>query len=154
MADRRVGAHVRSALSCSPTGKRVAESMHGPDESRLACSVAERLPDFGDQARQIGFRHEGRRPQVLMQLVLRQGPRTLVDQRLEELERLGRQMDLLAAAQELPRVGVERQIAKPESHCPHENPEKPYDFPNTRGQRGSIIAPSRAGQSLPEGNRR
>ena len=53
--------------------------MRGSDESRLPCSVAERLPDFGDQARQIRFRHEGRRPQVLVQLVLRQGTRTLVD---------------------------------------------------------------------------
>ena len=33
-------------------------------------------------------------------------------QRLEQLEGLGRQVDFLAAAQELPRLGVEGQLAK------------------------------------------
>ena len=51
-------------------------------------------------------------------------------------------MDLLAAPQELPRVGVERQVAEPESHRPPmENPENPHDFLKTRGERGSILAP-------------
>jgi hypothetical protein len=40
----------------------------------------------------------------------------MVDERLEELEGLGREMNFLATAQELPRIGIEREIAKTESH--------------------------------------
>ena len=60
--------------------ERVAESMRGADEPRLPRGVAERLANFRDQAGEVGLGHERRRPQVLVQLVLRQGAWTLVDQ--------------------------------------------------------------------------
>src|SRR5215510_8796956 len=90
--------------------------MCGSYESRSPCAVAERLPDFSDQAGQIRFRYERRRPEVLVQLVLRQRARALIDQRLEQLERLGREVNFLAASQELPRIRVERDVAESESH--------------------------------------
>ena len=71
-------------------GKGVAESVSGADEVRLARCIAERLANLGDQAGKVRLGHERRRPQVLVQLVFRHGPRTLIKQSLEELERFRR----------------------------------------------------------------
>jgi len=46
------------------------------------------------------------------------GPRPRVEQNPEQLECLGREVDFFAAPQELPRVEVKGQLAKPESHSP------------------------------------
>lgn len=90
--------------------------MRRPNELRLPGGVAERLANFSDQACQVGLGDKRRRPQLFVQLVLRQRARPMLHQGFQELERLGGQMNLLAAPQELPGVGVQRQLAKPEFH--------------------------------------
>src|SRR6185503_2559191 len=68
--------------------------------------------------------------------------RPLADQQLEQFEGLRRKVDVLAAAQQLPRVHVEDKFAKPESHRPPmKNPENPDDLPRTHREPRSILAP-------------
>ncbi len=90
----------------------VADPMDGPYEARVSRLVGDRGPDLGHQVGQVGLQHVGVRPEKLPQLRLGQDAGSALQERLEQLEGLGRQVDGLAFPQELPRLRV--QYARPE----------------------------------------
>ena len=54
---------------------------------------------------------------MLLQFVLRQHTRARIDQRLQQVERFWREMDVVVAAQQLAAVVVEREFAEREPHA-------------------------------------
>src|SRR5712692_5483165 len=67
------------------SGERVAESVHGSNEARLAAALAQRVAELADKARERRLRHEGRRPQPLVELILRDRPRTGFDEYAQQI---------------------------------------------------------------------
>ena len=78
--------------------------------------VADRGPGFGGQSGEARVGDEGVRPQPVVDLLLGDGPWAVLDQELEELERLGREL-ASAGAQQLPRAGVEDALTEVEPQC-------------------------------------
>ena len=70
--------------------------MRGADEQRRAGPVAECLANLGDEVRQVRLGDERVGPEALLQLQLGQDFRTFQDERNQQLERLGREMNLAA----------------------------------------------------------
>jgi hypothetical protein len=83
-----------------------------------------RVADLGDQVREVGLRDERVRPELLLEDGLGEHLRPLQRERLEQLERLGRKMDVPALTDELPGIGVEneRPEANPHSGRPCKKP--------------------------------
>ena len=71
--------------------KRVAESVHGPDESRVRWIVANRLANLAYEVREVLLGHEGFRPQPLLELTFRERLGPVCDEDAQQVERLGRQ---------------------------------------------------------------
>ena len=87
---RARGARQRGGLPA----KRVAEPVRGPDERRGAGVVAERLANLGDEVREVGLGDEGVRPETVLQHGLGQDFRTIQHEHRQQLERLGREVNL------------------------------------------------------------
>src|SRR5262249_15277421 len=104
---RRSGASVR---------ERVAEAVHRAQVARLARVLADGAPDFGDESRKTRFGDEHAGPEPLDQLVLRERPRPRLDEQPEQLESLGREVNLLGTAPHLPPDRVERALAESDAH--------------------------------------
>ena len=81
--------------------------MHGAYERRPSGGLPEHLTNFRDQVREVRLRDKRRRPQALVELGLRERLRAVDDQEVEQVERLGREMLLVAVPEQLPTVGVE-----------------------------------------------
>ena len=74
--------------------ERITNSVSGANEARMLGVVVQRLSNFCNQAGQIGVDHERIRPQSLVQFQLRQDARAVRDEQHQQIERLGRQMQL------------------------------------------------------------
>ena len=111
---------VRRGPACpttTPAGREpIAESVHGLQESVGPRVVVDRVTDLAHRSGKARVRHEYARPDLVEQLLLRERARTVLDEDLQQLEGLRRQMHLLAAANELARVGVEVVVSKPNAH--------------------------------------
>ena len=84
-----------------------------PESSRLS----DRPANPADDLRQAGIGDEHSRPDTLDQLGLLQHTRPVLDQQLQQLECLRREMGIGAAPNELPRVDVECAVGKSNLHC-------------------------------------
>ena len=110
--------------------KRIAEPVRGPDPHRRAAPVAERFANLGHEVREIGFGDEGVRPQTFLQRRLGEDLRTIEGERHQQLERLGRQMNLAVLPRQLPGVEIEgeRAEANPQM-APWRKPAKFLEVP-------------------------
>src|SRR4029434_1227600 len=91
--DRSLGLRLRRFLSALPHGPRAAGRAgprKGPDDGRLVGVVAERGSQLDDEVRQIRFRDVDAGPETLVDVGLRNGTGTRLDEKLEERERLRR----------------------------------------------------------------
>jgi hypothetical protein len=104
----------------------IAELVRRPDVGGLARRIVQGVADLGDQVREVGFREEGVRPELLVQDGLGEHLRALQRERFEQLERFGRQVNVPALTDELPGVGVENE--RPEAN-PHNG--RPCKKPGT-----------------------
>ena len=68
--------------------------MERADETRLPRIVTQGGADLGHEQRKVAFGHEDAVPEPVVQFHLRQGARVVFDKGAQELERLGREMDL------------------------------------------------------------
>ena len=71
----------------------VPKAVHRPNETGMHRIVAERLPDFAHQIREVLLHHEGAGPEAILQLGLRERLVVALDQEPEQLKRLRRQRD-------------------------------------------------------------
>jgi hypothetical protein len=71
--------------------------------------VLEGPADLCHEIREIGFGDECRRPEPLLQHRLGQDSRAIQRQRDQQLERLGREVNLFAAARQLSGVEIDRE---------------------------------------------
>src|SRR4029434_2619721 len=92
--------------------------MRGPHEPWLLCIVVERLAYFGGGPSEVGLGDEDVRPQFVLQLCFGYGPRPCFDQKREQIERLGRQVNFRSSTQKLARCGIQRQTAESQPHRP------------------------------------
>ena len=97
-------------------GEPIAEAVHGLQESVGPRVVGDGVTDLARGPGKTRVRHEYARPDLVEQLLLRERARPVLDQDLQQLEGLRRQMHFLAAANELPRVGVELAVSKANLH--------------------------------------
>ena len=81
--------------------------------------VAECFPNFGNEIGEIRLGDERCRPETFLQGGLGEDLRTIQHERGEEVERLGRKMNLATSACQLPRVEIEGEWAEAN---PHERP--------------------------------
>jgi hypothetical protein len=94
--------------------KRIAESVHGPDDARAAGRISDAVSNLIDDARQAGVGDEHTGPHAIEQLILRKRTRPRLHEQLQQLERLRRQVDLLPFVKHSPCVEVEATIAETE----------------------------------------
>ena len=92
--------------------------MHGPHEVRLARAVPDRVANLGQQARQRPVGDERPRPELLVDRVLRERLRPVLEQQLQELERLGLEVHLVAPDEELPGLRIEHTVPEANAHEP------------------------------------
>ncbi len=92
--------------------------MDGANEARVLRDVRHRPPDLGHEVGQVGLEHVRVRPEELPQLRLGQSTGPALQQRLQQLEGLGRQVNHLARPQELPRLRVQNAHAEEQTHAP------------------------------------
>src|SRR6266511_3365288 len=85
--------------------ERVSEAMNGTDD--LAMIVTDRVSQLGDQRVQVPDLHERARPELLIEIFLRDGRWMSVDERLQKSECLRRQVDRRSVAQKLVPLGIE-----------------------------------------------
>ena len=78
--------------------------------------VLERLAQLVDEHGQVDIGHERVRPEPVVDLGLRDGVGPALDEQLDELERLGRQVDRVAAPLQLTRLEIEDERAKTDPH--------------------------------------
>jgi cyanophycinase-like exopeptidase len=86
--------------------------MCGPDQRRAAPIIAERLSQLSDQILYVLFLDDLPFPDLIEQLLFRHDRRAVIDQHFQQSERLGREVNLRAVAQELAALGVEDEIAE------------------------------------------
>jgi len=72
--------------------------MYRPHEARVTCVVFDGGADLGNQSEEIGFGHEDSRPERLLQLSLGYHSRPRCKQELQQVERLGREMNVCRTA--------------------------------------------------------
>ena len=99
------------------TNEPVPEPVHGPDKPRRFSGVVQRAPDFFDQAREIRVENERCRPEFLLEIGPRHRAGPVLDEKLQKLERFGREMDFCAVPQETSGVGVERKMIEAKDHA-------------------------------------
>ena len=78
--------------------------------------VFERRADLGDQIREIRFDHEGAGPERFLERRFRQRSGPPFDELEEQGDRLGRDVNLVRAAAQLPGERVEREFAEMQFH--------------------------------------
>lgn len=94
----------------------VPEPVHGPDKARGLGGVVQCPPDFLDQARQIRVENERRRPEFLLEIGPRHRPGPVLDENLQKLQGLRREVNFFAVPQETSGVGVERKTIEAKGH--------------------------------------
>ena len=87
--------------------QRVTDTVHGADQRRGAITVAERCPQLLDQRGQRRIGHQSTGPEPLVQLALGHHPGCAIEQRDQQIERAGRQVDFSAAELHPTRLRVE-----------------------------------------------
>ena len=87
-----------------------------PKSCSHAASIPERVADFSDEVREICLGDVGRRPQPVLQDLLRKRFRTFAGEHGEQLERLGREVQYAIAASELSGVEIERERSETNRH--------------------------------------
>ena len=92
------------------------EAMRRSEKARCARRIAKRVAQLANQRCEIALGHERGWPELLVQLLFRQRPRTLFDENLEQLIRLRRDVDFRVAASQLASLCIEDQIAKTKLH--------------------------------------
>src|SRR5262249_18502021 len=112
----RGGPGLRGGVRSGVAHERVAESLHCPDDPWLPRVVAERAAQLRDLVRDARVRDERPGPETLGDLVFRDGVGLPGDQQLEQSERLGRQIQDTAAAEDLPGPRIEHAVAEGEAH--------------------------------------
>jgi hypothetical protein len=90
--------------------------VNGPDEHGFLRVVLEGAADFGNQNGQVGVLDECARPDPALDFGLCDDRRTSLEEQLQEVERLGRQVDRACGQQKLPCIGIEREGAKSDAH--------------------------------------
>ncbi len=88
--------------------------MDGANETRAPGAVAERAAHLGDEHTEARVGYERPRPQPFVNVRLRQRSRALPDQADEQIERLGRYVDLARSAEKLPSLFVEHERVEAE----------------------------------------
>jgi hypothetical protein len=117
--------------------------MRRSDEPRLPGIIAKGFSNLRDQRGEIDLRDEGGGPEALVQVVFRERTRAALDEDLQQLVSLGRKVELPVGPEQLPRVGVERELPEPNNHCPPiETLENSNRLPKTP-QRSTLILRSR-----------
>ena len=96
----------------------VSEAVHRPHEPRLARRVADRGADLGEKARQRAVGDERARPELFVDLLLRNHLGPLGEEKLQELKGLRLQVNGLPADGELSRPRIEHAVSEPNSHRP------------------------------------
>jgi hypothetical protein len=92
--------------------KRVAAPIDRPHEPRTFRVVFEGGAETGDEAGQGRFRDEGIGPEAIAELLLGNRLGAPLEQELEEVERLGDQVDLLPVPEKLAAPGVEDEFTE------------------------------------------
>ena len=106
------------SMSSASAGKRVTNAVRGSDKSWRLRLVPNRPPQLTNQHREIGLDHERLGPDLPKELRFRHHVWPPRHQGAQELERLGRQMHLLALAQKLPGFRIKNELAETGSHNP------------------------------------
>jgi len=94
----------------------VAKPMSGANESWRSGWVAKGPANFADEIRQIGLGNERLGPQSPLQNRLGNHLWTISDERQQQLERLGREVDLAVFLSELSGVEIENKRAEANPH--------------------------------------
>ena len=104
--------------------------MRRPDEQRGAGPVADRLANLGHEVREVGLGDKRLRPQTFLQHRFGQDFRAIQYERDEQVERLGREVNLAAALRQLPGVEIEGERAEADAHAEAwAKPAKSLDIP-------------------------
>jgi hypothetical protein len=111
--------------------KRVAKSVRRSNVHRPTRDVAECFPNLGNEVGKIRLGDECRRPEAFLQGALGKDLRTIQHKRGEQVERLGRKVNLATLACQLPCVEIEGERAEAD---PHNGPlfEEPAKFLGVR----------------------
>ena len=96
--------------------ERIAKAVHCPDEQWIVRVVTDRAANLGHQAVQRDLRDVGVGPQPRVNVVLRDGIGTPLDEHGQQIECLSRQLELAAAAGDAACRGIERQVVKRQGH--------------------------------------
>ena len=101
----------------SAATERVSNPMYRADEAWLPRGVLQSPPDLADEDVEVRVHDIGVRPDPGLQLGFLHDARALVDQTPQQVEGLGRQVELGTVAKELPRVRVDGEWAESKSHA-------------------------------------
>jgi hypothetical protein len=123
---RRTGRRARD-LGCLTT-EGVTKPVDRPNEAGIFRPIAEAFPKLPNQARQAPFRDERVGPELILQLVFREGLRPGGQEKLEQPVRLRLDVHGLSTARELARVRVERAVTELNAH---RHPEQKRNKPGT-----------------------
>src|SRR5262249_34918457 len=116
------------------SAERVSARVHGADEARRTRTVGERAAKLGDEDAEVRVDDEGPRPQLGVQGVLVHDVGPVLDEQPQQVERLGRQVDLYRALPAEPTgLGVERELGEVNLHG-NANLQKPWNSPTTGAQ--------------------
>jgi hypothetical protein len=97
--------------------------MCGANEPCVSGRIFERLPYLGDQAGQIRLGNERCGPEMFVQLVFRERPRSIINEEFQQLERFWGEVYFGATPKQLASIVIERHAAKVQSHdAPTKNP--------------------------------
>ena len=118
-ASARPAAPARGAGLHGVTDEAVAEPVHGPENDWLGRGIIEGTANLRHEPGEIRFLDERRRPQALLQLGFRHRAVAIDQEERQQFERLGREMNLVAAGENLPRLVVELEPAKAVRHAGH-----------------------------------
>jgi hypothetical protein len=98
--------------------------MHRSNELRPLWIVSERAPHVADQHVQSRRIDVAVGPESRLQLIFIEHIRAVRQERGQQVERLPRQVNLVAATQELTRLGVERERSESGFHAPNLTAER------------------------------
>ena len=96
--------------------------MHRPNHRRFLGLIAEGPPQFLDEAGKARVRHEGARPQAIVQLALAHHTRGFRYQHMEEIECLWRQVDGDGPAAHEPSSRIDRERPELDNHIAEKSP--------------------------------
>jgi hypothetical protein len=81
----------------SASAERITKAMNGPHETGVSSAVPGRRPDLNEKARERTVRNECAGPEALMDLALGKGFGTALQEQVQKLKGLGREVNGLAA---------------------------------------------------------